>query len=173
MRLSLSTGTLYIYPLRQVFRWAATAGFDGVELVVNPEAIVRGGSAVRRMAQEEGVSLLSVHPTVMPLPGWRERHSGMEPTIRLALEAGAGLVIMHTPRAESLDLGEGLAFRRRIEIWQPRLADSGLRLSVENKAVWKEADRRYVLTPLERLRSFADCYDIDLILDTTHAGAAS
>jgi sugar phosphate isomerase/epimerase len=172
LRFSLSTGTLYVYPLRSVFRWARAAEFDGIELVVNPEAIARGGQSVRREAEAEGVEILSVHPTVVPLPGWWERHGGMEPTIRLAREAGAGLVVTHVPRFESLDEGQGLVYRRRIEAWQLELVGSGLRLAVENKAVRAEADRRYALTPLDRLRAFADRFDLGLVLDTTHAGTA-
>jgi sugar phosphate isomerase/epimerase len=163
---------LYIYPLQTVFRWARAAGFDGVELDVSAEAIVRGGHYVRNLALAEGVEVLTVHPTVVPLPGWRERRGGMERTIRLAQEIGASAVVMHTPRSESLDDGEGLAFRQRIETWQPRLAGSGLRLAVENKAIRTPADRRYALTPLERLRAFADSYDLGLVLDTSHAGTA-
>jgi sugar phosphate isomerase/epimerase len=172
LKFSLSTATLYFYPLRLVFRWAQWAGFDGVELVVNPEAIVRGGQAVRRLAEVEGVEIVSVHPTVVPLPGWWERRGGLEPTLCLALEAGAGLVVLHTPRVESLEEGEGLAFRRRIERWQTRLAGTGLRLAIENKAIRSEADRRYALSPLHRLRAFADRYELGLVLDTTHAGSA-
>lgn len=172
MRFSLSTGTLYIYPLQTVFRWAREAGFEGVELVVNPEAIARGGRAVRRLAEAEGVEILTVHPTVIPLPGWRERSGGLDRTIRLAQEAGAGLVVMHTPRSESLDEGEGLVYRQRIEAWQTRLAGSGLRLAVENKSIRNEASRAYALSPLDRLREFADRYDLGLVLDTTHAGTA-
>jgi sugar phosphate isomerase/epimerase len=172
LRFSLSTGTLYIYPLRTVFRWARATGFDAVELVVNPEAIIRGGDAVRQMAAEEDIEILTVHPTVIPLPAWRERHGGMGRTISLARETGAGVVIMHTPRSERLDEDEGLAFRRRVEAWQPRLRDSGLRLAVENKAVRSQVDLGYALTPPERLRAFADQHDLGLVLDTTHAGTA-
>jgi sugar phosphate isomerase/epimerase len=172
LKFSLSTGTLYVYPLRTVFRWARAAGFDGVELVVNPEAIVRGGQAVRQMAEAEGLQIFAVHPTLIPLPGWRERSGGIERTIRLAQEAGAGVVVMHTPRSASLDMGEGLAFRQRIEAWQPQLAGSGLRLAVENKAIRDEAQRTFALSPLDRLRAFADRYDLGLVLDTTHAGSA-
>jgi sugar phosphate isomerase/epimerase len=172
LRFSLSTGTLYPYPLRLVFRWARAAGFDAVELVVNPEAIARGGQAVRRLAQEEGVDLLCVHPTVVPLPGWRERRGGLEPTIRLARDAGAELVVMHIPRSESLDEGEGLAFRQRIQAWQARLAGGGPQLAVENKAIRAESQRRYALSPLDQLRAFADRYDLGLVLDTTHAATA-
>lgn len=172
MKLSLSTGTLYLYPLRTVFRWAREAGFDGVELAVNPEAIARGGGAVRQMAEAEGVQLFSVHPTVVPLPGWSERRGGLEPTFRLAQEAGAGLLVVHTPRAPSLDEGEGLDFRRWIETLKGRTAGSGLRLAVENKAIRSEEQRGYALSPLGRLRAFADRYDLGLVLDTTHAATA-
>jgi sugar phosphate isomerase/epimerase len=163
---------LYAYPLSWIFRWARQAGFDGVELVVNPEAILRGGRAVRRLAEAEGVEVFSVHPTVVPLRGWRERHDGMGPTIRLAQEIGAGLVVMHTPRSESLDEADGLAFRQLVETWQGRLAGSNLRLAVENKAIRAEHERHYALTPLDRLRAFADRYDLRLVLDTAHAGTA-
>lgn len=178
MIVSLSTGTLYPYPLRTVFRWARVAGFDGVELAVNPEAILRRGAGsrlgpgLRELARQEEIQILSVHPTVVPLPGWRERHGGMEPTIRLAQEVAAGVVVMHIPRSRTLDEGEGLAFRQRIETWQPRLAGGGLRLAIENKAIRVDADRRYILSPLHRLRAFADRYDLGLVLDTTHAGTA-
>ncbi len=168
----MSTGTLYAYPLRPVFRWARQAGFDGVELVINPEAVMRGGPAVRRLAQAEGVEIFSAHPTILPIPGWRERDGGMARTIGLAQGAGIGLVVMHTPRSESLDEGEGLVFRQRIERWQQQLAGSDLQLAVENKAIRVEAHRRYALTPLDRLRAFADRYDLGLVLDTAHAGTA-
>jgi sugar phosphate isomerase/epimerase len=90
----------------------------------------------------------------------------------MALDTGAGLVVTHTPRAESLDQGDGLSFRQHIETWQPRLVGTGLRLAVENKAIHHEEARRYVLSPLEQLHAFADRYDLGLVLDTTHAGTA-
>jgi sugar phosphate isomerase/epimerase len=172
LRFSLSTGTLYAYPLSWVFGAARQAGFAGVELVVNPEAIRRGGQSVRRLAGAAGVEILSVHPTVVPLPGWRERRDGIGPTIRLAQEIGAGLVVMHTPRSESLEEGDGLVFCRRVETWQARLAGSGPRLAVENKAIRAEEERYYALTPLDRLRAFADRHDLGLVLDAAHAGTA-
>jgi sugar phosphate isomerase/epimerase len=143
-----------------------------VELSVNPEAIARGGQAVQRLAGQQGIEVLTVHPTVVPLPGWWERRVGIGPTVRLALDAGAGVVVTHTPPSESLDVGKGLVFRKRIEAWRPRLSGTGLRLAVENKAIHKEAARDYALSPLDRLRAFADRYDLGLVLDTTHAGTA-
>ena len=172
MKLAVSTGTLYIYPLRTVFGWARQTGFQGVQVVVNPEAIARGGAGVRRLADDVGVEIVAVHPTVVPLPGWRERYGGMERTIPLAREMGSPVVVMHTPRSERLDDGEGLAFRQRIERWLPRLEGDGLRMAVENKTVHSEEDRGYALTALDRLRAFADRYDLGLVLDTSHAGTA-
>jgi sugar phosphate isomerase/epimerase len=45
-------------------------------------------------------------------------------------------------------------------------------LAVENKAIHKESARQYALSPLDRLRAFADRYDLGMVLDTTHAGTA-
>ena len=172
MQLSLSTGSFYTYPLRAVLRMARDAGFDGVEIGVNPEVIARGGQAVRRLVEAEGLSLFSVHPTLVPLPGWRERHGGLDRTIRLAQAAGAQVVVAHTPRVETLDEARGVLFCRQIETWQAHLAGGSLRLAIENKAIYREAERRYALTPLGRLRAFADRYDLGLVLDAVHAGSA-
>ncbi len=172
MLLSLSTGTLYVYPLRTVMRWARQTGFDGVEVSINPEAILRGGRAVQRLAEEEGTRILSVHPAVAPIPGWRQRHGGLQRSIALAQQTGAGLVVIHVPRSESLDEGQGLELRGVIEEWQRQPAGTGLRLAIENKAVRNPAELRYALTPLNRLRAFADEYDLALVLDTCHAGLA-
>lgn len=172
MKLSLSTGSLYVYPLRTVLRLAQQAGFDGVEVGINPEAIIRGGRDVRQLVEAEGLELCSIHPTVIPLPAWREKHGGLARTIRLAQAAGAPLLVCHTPRAQTLDAGKGLAFCREIEAWQKRLAGGRLRLAVENKAILLDAERRFALTPLEQLHAFAERYDLGLVLDTTHAGSA-
>ncbi len=163
---------VYPYPLRWVFRWAREAGYHGVELLVNPEAINRGGVGARQLADEEGVEIFSVHPTVVPIPGWREHRDGLEPTILLAQKAGAGMVVMHTPRFLSLDDDDGQAFQRWIESWQSRLAGGDLRLTMENKAVRDELHQSYALTPLVALRAFADRYNLGLVLDTTHAHTA-
>jgi sugar phosphate isomerase/epimerase len=172
MKLSLSTGSFYTYPLRTVLRMAREAGFDGVEIGVNPEVIARGGQAVRRLVEAEGLSLFSVHPTLVPLPGWREKLGGLDRTIRLAQAAAAQVVVAHTPRVETLDGAKGLIFCRQIETWQARLAGDSLRLAIENKAIYREAERHYALTPLDRLRAFADRYDLGLVLDAVHAGSA-
>jgi sugar phosphate isomerase/epimerase len=82
------------------------------------------------------------------------------------------MVIMHVPHSESLDTGKGLEYRETIEAWQPRLSVNGLRLAMENKALRHEGERRYALAPLSQLRSFADRYDLDLVLDTVHAATA-
>ena len=75
----------------------------------------------------------------------------------------------HAPRSQSLDEGRG--WPQTVE----SRAGSGnqgsrLRLAMENKAVRREPDRTYALTPLDRLRAFADRYDLGLVLDTIHAG---
>jgi sugar phosphate isomerase/epimerase len=172
LNLSLSTGSLDIYPLRTILRMARQAGLDGVEIGINAEAIVRGGHAVRGLVEGEGLALFSVHPALMSIPGWREKRDGLGRTLGFAQEAGAGVLVIHTPRSPTLEADSGLAFCREIERWQAELAGGGLRLAIENKALLLPADRDLALTPLDRLRDFAEHYDLGLVLDTTHAGSA-
>jgi sugar phosphate isomerase/epimerase len=172
LNLSLSTGSLYTYPLRAVLRMARQAGFDGVEIGVNPEVVARGGQAVRRLVEAEGLALFSVHPTLLPIPGWREKHGGFGRTIELAQAAGAGVLVLHVPRSTSLEAGRALSVQRDIERWQALLAGSSLRLAIENKAILSSADWSLALGPLDRLVTFAERYDLGLVLDTTHAGSA-
>lgn len=172
MKISLSTASLDVYPLRAILRMARQAGMDGVEIGVSPEVIVRGGPAVRGLVQAEGLELYSVHPALMPIRGWRERRDGLERTLCLAQAAGAALLVFHTPRVLSLDEGPGRAFCADIERRQAELAGGGLRLAIENKSLLLPGDRELALTPLDRLRAFADRYDLGLVLDTTHAGSA-
>lgn len=98
--LLLSTGSLYTRPLRQVFAWAAEAGFEGMELLVDERLETRDLEKVRRYMEESGLPVPVVH---MPFhskrtPEWgRGSVERVLATARLAKELGAGLVVLHLP----------------------------------------------------------------------------
>ena len=69
LRLSFSTATLYHFPLRAAFALAHEAGFEGVELVLGPEVMLRGAAYVRQLSHEYSLAVLSVHPPMIPYPG--------------------------------------------------------------------------------------------------------
>ncbi len=168
MQLSLSTGSVYVYPLRWAFEAAASAGCDGVELAMGLEALLRGASGVRRIAQACQVSVFSVHPPLLPLPGW----NGVTEISRLvdfAAEIGASLVVMHTPDVESLDEPEGRTWQRALELARRRGEAQGVAVALENRAIFYANQRRCALAHPEALRRFADANDLPLTLDTAHA----
>ena len=102
MELSLSTGCIYVYPLRFVFGIARESGFVGVELVVSPEVELRGGRYVRHLAESSGLTIFSLHPPILPFPGWSDYRTIVPKLIDLALEADAEYVVLHPPSAPSL-----------------------------------------------------------------------
>jgi len=128
--LLLSTGSLYTRPLRQVFAWAAEAGFEGMELLVDARAETRDLGKVRRYMEESRLPVPVVH---MPFHSQRTPEWGtgsverVLASARLAKELGAGLVVLHLP----------LWHERRFASWLRKELpgaerELGLALAVEN-----------------------------------------
>jgi sugar phosphate isomerase/epimerase len=173
MELSLSTGCIYIYPLRSIFSIARAAGFAGVELVVSPEVEWRGGRYVRRLAERYGLTIFSLHPPILPFPGWSDYRTVVPRLIDLALEVGARYVVLHPPKARSLADGRGRSYVEALREGLQRIEGTDLRIAIENRAFFRPRDRDYVLSDLRELRAFADELDLPLVLDTSHAATSS
>jgi len=173
MDLSLSTGSIYIYPLHSIFNIAKESGFAGVELVVSPEVELRGGRYVRRLAESYGLTVFSLHPPVVPFPGWADYRTTVPRLIDLALEAGARYVVLHPPNTRSLADDRGQRYVEALTKGMQRAEGTGLRIAIENRAFFRSSDRRYVLSDLRELRAFADELDLPLVLDTSHAATSS
>ena len=107
LKVSLSTASLYIYPLRKTFELAKRAGFDGVELVVGPEVEWRGGDYIRRLSREYALPILTVHPPLFAFPGWSRVHITIEPyldrLLSIARVVGSPLIVLHMPHAKRID----------------------------------------------------------------------
>jgi sugar phosphate isomerase/epimerase len=173
MELSLSTGCIYIYPLRNIFSIARESGFVGVELVVGPEVELRGGRYVRRLAESYGLTIFSLHPPILPFPGWSDYRTVVPRLIDLALEAGAGYMVLHPPDARSLTDGRGRRYLEALREGLQRTEGTDLHIALENRAFFRSRDRDYVLSDLRELRAFADELDLPLVLDTSHAATSS
>ena len=173
MELSLSTGCIYIYPLRSIFSIARESGFAGVELVVSPEVELRGGRYVRRLAESYGLTVFSLHPPILPFPGWSDYRTIVPRLIDLALEVGARYVVLHPPNARSLADDRGRRYVEALTDGLRRTEGTDLRIAIENRAFFRPQDRRYVLSDLRELRAFADELDLPLVLDTSHAATTS
>jgi len=172
LTLSFSTGTLHHFPLRLTFSLAHSAGFQGVELVLGPEVILRRAGYVRQLSREYELPVLSVHPPMIPYPGTSKAARIIPRLVSLAEQVGCGVVVLHTPKTISpedprwTDFVEALLRAR-----EP--AHGGVQLSLENAGFFWESDARYMLHDIRRLCAFADYHDLPLTFDTAHAGSSS
>lgn len=174
LQVSLSTGCLYLYPLRKTFELAKRAGFDGVELVVGPEVGWRGGEYVRRLSQEYALPVFTVHPPLFAFPGWSKSQITIEPYLdrltAIAQSVGAPLVVVHMPRTNRIDDRIGAGFVNKLISSRDHLNGSGPKIALENSPKFRESDASYVLRSLGDLRGFADTFDFPMTLDTAHIG---
>jgi sugar phosphate isomerase/epimerase len=171
LRLSLSTGALYHLPLRTVFALARGAGLDGIELVFHPEIMLRGGAYVQRLSREFAIPVLSVHPSVMPYPGYNQVSSILPRLVSLAEEVECHLVVLHTPKVTTLDDPRWSEFVQVLLHERARVSP-GVSISLENSGFFHESDARYILNDVRKLRAFADEQDLPLTFDTAHAGTS-
>lgn len=174
MLVSLSTGSLYIYPLRWTFSLAKRAGFDGLELVIGPEVDWRGAAYVKKLTEEFQLPILTVHPPLYGYRGWDDINISyapyMEKAVALTETVGARLMVVHTPRAYRGDVGVGKTFAEQVATSRNAINGHGPRLGLENSAKFSGRDDKYWLRPLSDLREFAEKNDLAMTLDTAHVG---
>ena len=168
-RLLFSTAPFFRQPLREAFRHAAEAGFDGVEVMVTGDPATREPHLLNGLAREFGLTVAAVHAPFLLVT---RRVWGTAPVgkiyraVHLAEEVGAGLVVAHPP----------FRWQARYRVWmQESLAEfsstTGVTVAVENMfPIRLPADRK--------VRFHADT-SIDetqraphLVLDTSHAAVA-
>jgi sugar phosphate isomerase/epimerase len=169
LALSFSTGTLYHFPLRTTFRLVSEAGFDGVELVLGPEVVLRGASYVRRLSQQHGLPVLSIHPPIIRYPGQGHPARLLPRLIALAEQVNCDLIVLHTPKTESM---EDARWQQFLAVVLRERAGTDVRVSLENGGIFRSGDQRYLLHDLRRLRVFADHHNLPITFDASHAGTS-
>ena len=168
MKIGLSAASLYLYPLRYTFRLAKELGFSGLELAMGPEVRWRGGSYLRRLAQEHGLSLFSLHPPMFSGSGGPKMEEILPRMVDLGKEAGCEMLVVHAPKAQNLKEGKGL---RYLEALCRAQEDWGGDICLENRGFFGQKDWEYVLSDLRELRGFAQEHGLFLTLDVAHAAS--
>ena len=174
MLVSLSTGSLYLYPLRWTFSLAKRAGFDGVELVIGPEVDWRGAGYIQNLSREFQLPVLTVHPPLYGYGKWRDINITyapyMQQAVALTQAVGARVMVVHPPRASDYARGIGKKFVEQVVAARNSINGSGPQLGLENGAKFNGRDDKYILRALPELRDFADKHDFAMTLDTAHIG---
>ncbi len=167
-----ATGAAYVYPLRAAFEMARDAGCDGVELDAGPESILQGPARIAHLADRCGVAIRTVHPPLVPLPGW-QRYCEIVPRLaEMALATRARTIVIHPPRALHLEAASVTELIAQVQIARRRLEGSGARILLENPGLAGPRDARYPLWHLPALHALAAECGLEMALDTAHAGSS-
>lgn len=170
MRLSFSTATCFLRSLDYNLRMARDLGYDGVELVIGPEAVVAGATPLRRAVERVGLPTLSVHPPFTPLPGWPRRYiHGIPRMMALARDLGAEVGITHTINFYHPGAPRNAYFSEALRRGQAAGGDS-VALTIESSQYNPREPLGY-LDHLQRLVNYARTRGCGLTFDTCHAGA--
>jgi sugar phosphate isomerase/epimerase len=170
MRFALSTGSLYTYGLDRVFALAAEAGFDGIEVLVDPRFDTRQPIYLRRLMDRYGLPILSIHAPfrLRRLAAWPKAQPGsVAATAEIARAVGADVIIAHLPYWRERAYFRWL--RSDLRAWQQ--AHPNPVVAVENMPLkWI---RWWPIAPLElwRMNGLEEWGAFPhLTLDTTHLG---
>lgn len=170
MLLSLSSGALYLFPLATAARLARESGFDGIELVVSPEALVRGPAGVATLLRREGVPALSVHPPLHRIPGCHTEleQAAVLPRFCRALP-GCRALVMHEPEAYHWHEPAAKRWLKALASACSALQGSEVRVGVENESGLAAHKAGWVLHSLPALRAFVEEHNLAVTYDTAHA----
>jgi len=170
MRISISAGTLFIFPLEKVFEIAAEVGFDGVELVINQEfQKVNCRRLIQRLAEIHPI--LSIHAPFMPLDGWGGPSDSLKRSVELAGECGIGLVNFHPPSWLGFELGYW-RWLYRVADFQREIGGDRVTVTLENMP-WTGRYRinGYILSETRQMIEFLNAHNVYLTFDCTHMGS--
>lgn len=170
MDISISTGTLFTFPLEKVFAIAREAGFDGVELIVNHEfQKVNSRRLIKDLAQT--LPVLSIHAPFMPLDGWGNQIDSLKRSVEIAADCGVKLVNFHPPSW----LGGELRFWRwlyGIMNFQEEVGRQGVIITLENMPwVGRFNINPHILSSTEKMIDFLHERNLYLTFDCTHMGS--
>ena len=170
MRISISTGTLFTFPLRKAFQMAAEAGFDGMELIINQD-FQRVNSRKLLAELAEIMPVLSIHAPFMPLDGWGNQIDSLKRSVELAAEAGIPLVNFHPPSWLGLEL-TFLRWLYRIHDFQKEVGGGRVLLTLENMPwVGRFKTNPHILSQTEKMIEFISERNLFQTFDCTHMGS--
>ncbi|HWJ66375.1 MAG TPA: sugar phosphate isomerase/epimerase [Nocardioides sp.] len=140
-RIGLSTSSVYPESTAHAFGYAASVGYEAVEVMVGIDALSQQPAAVRRLSEHHGLPISAVHA---PCLLFTQRVWGVEPwgklarSAEMAHEVGAEVVVVHPPfrwqRDYARDFVNGIAALEE---------SSGIAFAVENMYPWR-ASRRHL-----------------------------
>jgi sugar phosphate isomerase/epimerase len=138
--IGLSTASVYPESSAHAFGYAATLGYDAVEVMVGIDGLSQQPSAIRQLSDHHEIPVCAVHA---PCLLFTQRVWGTEPwgklqrSAEMAHEVGADVVVVHPPfrwqRDYARDFANGIAALEE---------STGIAFAVENMYPWRASSRR-------------------------------
>jgi sugar phosphate isomerase/epimerase len=139
-RIGLSTASVYPESSAHAFGYAATLGYEAVEVMVGIDALSQQTSAVKQLGTHHGIAISAIHA---PCLLFTQRVWGTEPwgklerSAEMAQAVGAEVVVVHPPfrwqKEYARDFVNGIAALEE---------STGIAFAVENMYPWRASSRR-------------------------------
>jgi sugar phosphate isomerase/epimerase len=171
MILSLSTGSLFTFPLPRVFEMAAESGFDGIELIINQD--FQRVNPVKLVRSLQNIAPIhSIHAPFMELDGWGGAIESLKHSVTLAAECNIPLVNFHPPSW----MGSEIVFWRwlySVHDFQKEVGlDGKVTVTLENMPwVGKWKINPNILSNTQRMVDFIKDHNLFMTFDCTHMGS--
>lgn len=186
MKFLFSTGSLWDYSVERCFAFAAAAGFDGLEIVVDARWETRQPELLRQYMTQYQLPVVALHsPIWFYIPGWPGDQVGrLKCTTELAETIGAQVVVHHLPTrvayfwvmagARSVPvLVPGFNFEAGYKRWLETdyvafQAQTPVKLCIENMPAYRRLGQRWHYCHWNRPEQIVRFPAITM--DTTHLG---
>jgi len=139
-RIGLSTSSVYPESTAHAFGYAASVGYDAVEVMVGIDSLSQQTSAVLQLSEHHEVPISAVHA---PCLLFTQRVWGTEPwgklqrSAEMASEVGADVVVVHPPFRWQKEYAAGF-----VEGIAALEESTGIAFAVENMYPWRASSRR-------------------------------
>ena len=139
-RIGLSTASVYPESSAHAFGYAASLGYDAVEVMVGIDALSQQTSAVKQLAEHHDIAISAIHA---PCLLFTQRVWGTEPwgklerSAEMAEAVGAETVVVHPPFRWQKEYAAGF-----VEGIAALEASTGIAFAVENMYPWRASSRR-------------------------------
>ena len=169
-RVGLSTSSVYPESTAHGFAYAASIGYDSVEVMVGIDALSQQISAVKQLSEHHGVPISAIHA---PCLLFTQRVWGTEPwgklerSAEMALEVGAEVVVVHPPFRWQKDYAAGF-----VEGIAALENSTGIKFAVENMYPWRASSKRGIEMYLPGWDPSGEPY-ANTTIDLSHAAIAA
>jgi sugar phosphate isomerase/epimerase len=168
-RIGLSTASVYPESSAHAFGYAASLGYDAVEVMVGIDALSQQTSAVKQLAEHHGIDVCAIHA---PCLLFTQRVWGTEPwgklerSAEMAEAVGAEVVVVHPPfrwqKEYAANFVNGIAALEE---------STGIHFAVENMYPWRASQKRGMEMYLPGWDPSAETY-AHTTIDLSHAAIA-